>query len=178
MWYRGGKQRGAKLRVLEREAVNGVSGDNIYHHGDAVKSLEGALMPGLECDLFAVLGGRRRRRRHSPPVLTFSFPRYVTVHNSWLRWMERSGQREGGAWLFVELSPPPVLKASPQDGRLSATTKRQDVSEDGDQGNPLDLLSLSLRRGDIFWCAAALSPLQSPCDGCLFALSLPGHRCM
>lgn len=54
MWYRGGKQRGAKLRVLEREAVNGVAGDNVYHHGDAVKSLEGALMPGLECGLFAV----------------------------------------------------------------------------------------------------------------------------
>lgn len=59
MWYRGGKHRGAKLRDLESKAGNVVLGDNIYHHGDAVTSLDGALKPGdvtpsLECDLFAV----------------------------------------------------------------------------------------------------------------------------
>lgn len=72
------------------------------------------------------LGGRRRRRRHSPPVLTFSFLRYVTVHNSWLRWMERSGQREGGAWLFVELSPHPS-RLKGQAHKMAASWPQQSV---------------------------------------------------
>lgn len=59
MWYRGGKQRGAELRELERKAGNVVLGDNIYHGGDAVKSPDGARKPedvtaSLEWDLFAV----------------------------------------------------------------------------------------------------------------------------
>lgn len=46
MWYWGGKQkRGAELRELERKAGNVVLGDNIYHGGDAVKSLDEARKP-------------------------------------------------------------------------------------------------------------------------------------
>lgn len=129
MRYRRGKQRGAKLR---RKAGNGVSGDNICHRVAAVTSPDGALKPDdatiLQCD-------PSQAQLACPPLAV-------------------SATQPLGA---------PVGRVRPE-GRRSlpahkkATAKCEDVSEDGDEGNPLGALASPVSLRWLFVCSVITRP--------------------
>lgn len=131
MWYQGGKHRGAKLRELEREAGNVVLGDNIYHAGDAVKSLDGTLKtgdvtPSLERDLFAVprWQGTLSQAQFVPLAVSATLPSTIAGSAGW-RGLVR-GKAEPGC--LLNFHPHPALETSPQQSaRMSARTQMREI---------------------------------------------------